>query len=143
MIRRFIRFLVRTALAEPQVPVLVTTGLHGATVEWRFWPAGDPGAGWYKVTQEPYDPNRWSVIAGLIGAGEHAPIMGVAAVYRRCGERYYVVELSSTQPLGHEYFPPDLREALVATGWQALPADAKSTHARLAASFGPDTGEFS
>ena len=135
MIRRFIRYLVRTALAEQHAPVLTSLHPDGVAVEWRLWEASapgpemEPGPGWYKVTREPYAPTRWESFVGLIGTGEQTPVAKAVGVYRHQGARSYVVELRlgdfNYYDKADTDFPAELRSALLATGWDALPADAR------------------
>lgn len=145
MIRRFLRSLVNTALAEQSVPVLIAQGVAVATVEWRLWevpapgPELEPGEGWCKVTREPYAPGRWEMVAGLIGQGEQTPVCKVTGVYRHHGERSYVVELrlgDYNHNVDDTDFPAALGAALLATGWSALPADARRIYTPLPREIG-------
>ena len=135
MLNRFIRSLVGSALAEQHTPLLVTfyPGRRGAAVEWRLWeaagtePDAGPAAGWYKHTNEVYPPSRWDVLAGLIGQGEQTPVAVVSVVYRHLGERSYVAEIGQhiASPYRYKPFDSEIREALLASGWSALPAGAR------------------
>lgn len=130
MLRRFLHSLVNTALCEQHTPLLVTfhAERRGTAVEWRLWEEAEADAaakGWYKHTTQVYPPQRWEVLAGLIGPGEQAPLAMVSAVYQHIGQRSYVAELGQGVPYRYQPFAPGLREALLANGWQELPDDAR------------------
>ena len=90
-------------------------------VEWRFWfPAGLVGA-WFKVSLEPDAPRLHGLYAGLVGSGEHDPLLQVQDFYQRAGQRSYVVEVT----VPGTYSPDQLQAQLEANAWNPLPDGAR------------------
>lgn len=136
MLRRFIRYIVRTVSAEQVEPVLSTWAPY--RVEWRIWvrhpaaegldwPGPDQGTsvGWGKVTMEPILIHATELLGGLIGTDLQAPLVKVISWARYSGERRGVALVKWVEAEGFLPETPAQQQqaALIAAGWERLPDD--------------------